>query len=219
MGISESITEFFSNLTKVPAEEFGGLLADRIKFWRLKQAVGLKEKLDVFMQQRGIEDTREVPPKLTVSILDGSTLEDDDELHTEWAKLLTNAIDPSFKPEVRIVYTDILRSLNAFDAKLLHEIYNVAAAKPDKLLHEVNVNLVDIANRISANQQDTELSRDCLVRQRCIVQAPKMMQPGQHISHDKGGVKWITPPAQQVGVWEHVVMLTQLGAAFVKCCQ
>lgn len=219
MSVSKSLAEFFASLTKEPAEEAGGMLADNIRFWRIKQAIRLKEKLEEFLRQRGITDKSELPLKLTVSILDGATIEDDDELHTEWAKLLTNAVDPSFKDEVRVAYTDILRSLNAFDARLLHEIHSVAAAEPDKTIHEAEVNLVEIANRIHANKQDTELSRDCLIRQRCIVQTPKMIQPGQYVSHEGRDTKWVTPPPQQSGVWENVVTLTQLGAAFVKCCQ
>jgi hypothetical protein len=119
MSLTKSIADFFANLTKEPAEEAGGMLADRIRFWRIKQAVSLKEKLEAFLKQRGITDTREVPLKLTVAVLDGATMEDDDELHTEWAKLLANAVDPSFKAEVRVAYADILRSLNAFDVSCL----------------------------------------------------------------------------------------------------
>jgi hypothetical protein len=220
MSLNKAITEFFANLTKESAEEAGGIVADRIRFWRIKQALSLKEKLDIHLKQRGITDTREVPLKLTVAVLDGATIEDDDELHSEWAKLLANAVDPGFEAEVRVAYTDILRSMNAFDAKLLHEIYAVAVKEKDgeKSIHEVHVNVIEIANRIGANKPTTELSRDCLIRQRCIELAPKMHQPGQHITHDGGAVKWVTPPAQQVGVYEHAVFVTELGEAFVKAC-
>lgn len=216
-SIGKSITEFFSRLTKEPAEAFGGMLADRIRFWRVKQAVRLKEKLEVFIQQRGIDDKREVPLKLAVAVLDGATMEEDDELHTEWAKLLTNALDPSFEAEVRIAYTEILRSLNPLDARLLHEIYN-AATVAEGALTETQVDLSKISREGDIGKREILLSADCLMRQRCIVQAPKMFQPGQNISHEGDEIKWVTPPPQQVGTYEHLVLLTQLGASFVRCC-
>lgn len=217
-GIGQSISDFFASLTKEPAEEMGGMLADRVRFWRVKHAVRLREKLDEFLLQRGVTNRRCLPLKLTIAILDGATMEDDEELHTEWAKLLANAVDPSFTGDVRVAYADILRSLNAIDARLLHEIYNVASQVRDTEIHRAQVNLIEIANRIEASKAMTELSRECLLRQRCITLAPKMFQPGQYISHGGDDPMWVTPPPQQIGVLDHVVVLTQLGAEFVRAC-
>jgi hypothetical protein len=43
-GITKSITDFLARLTKEPAGEVGGMLADRVRYWRLKQAVGFTLK-------------------------------------------------------------------------------------------------------------------------------------------------------------------------------
>lgn len=212
LGPTEIVTVFLvGKVLKESAGEVGGMIADKVRFWRLKQAVDLKEKTEAFLDQRGVTDTRSVPLKLTLAIVDGATIEEEDELHTLWARLLANALDPSFKPELRVAYVDILRSLTAFDARLLQEIYSVAAT-----IHDGHVNLADIANRIGATKKQTFLSRDCLIRQHLIVLAPKILQPGQYVSHDGEGVKWVTPPAHQIGEWEHLVLLTQLGSAFVE---
>lgn len=217
MSTSNKIVEFFQDLAKASADDASGLLSEKLFFWRSNQALKLKEKLEGLIEVRGIKDRKTIPLKLIAATIDAATIEEDDELHTKWAKMLANALDPKFKPEVRILYTDILRSLNAFDIRLLDEIYR-AASETDRDITEVAVKLPELAKSIGVTKQTVLLSADCLIRQRCIIQAPKMYQPGQVISHGQEGVRWVTPPAQQVGLHEHIVKLTQLGVSFVKCC-
>ena len=49
----------------------------------------------------GLENPRQVPPKIWYPIIDQGTLEDDDFLRTKYAALLANAVDPDFKFGIR----------------------------------------------------------------------------------------------------------------------
>lgn len=221
-GIGKSISDFFASLTKEPAEEFGGMLADRIRFWRIKQAVGLKEKTEAFLRQRGVTDRRAIPLKLTVAIVDGGTIEEDDDLHTMWAKLLTNALDPQFTAEVRYAYTEILRALSPFDVRTLNEIYKQTADLSQSLNRAedyVHVDLSQISRQVGSNKEEMLLSADCLMRQRLIYPMLNFQEGGQVISHEEGEIKWVNPPPLISGISQHRVALTQLGFAFVRACQ
>lgn len=225
-GLGKSIAEFFANLTKEPAEEFGGLVTDGIKFWRMKQAVRLKDKVEHFLREPGITDKRAIPLKLTVAIVDGGTIEGDDGLHTFWAKLLTNSLDPSFTEEVRIAYAEILRALSPFDARVLSEINKQTLELANSLNQSrksIRVDLSAISREINSTRRDMLLSADCLLRQRLIFQTPNYNEAQQVISNDGSGdvdgIKWVNIPPQITGFSIHLVALTDLGFAFIKACE
>lgn len=198
------------------------MVADFVRFMRFKQAVRLKEKTEEFLRQRGIISPRLVSLKLAVAILDGATIEDDDELHTLWAKLLTNARDPTFTEDVRYAYAEILRSLSPSDARLLNEIYDQSeylAKELNRTIESVEADLASISKKANVAKAEVLLSSDCLIRQRLIVQLFNYSDGAQVISHDGGEIKWINPPPQLTGVSLRRVQLTPLGLAFVRCCK
>lgn len=47
------------------------------------------------LEAKGIKATRQVPPKIAISLIENATIEHDDELHSRWAKMLANALNPS----------------------------------------------------------------------------------------------------------------------------
>jgi hypothetical protein len=67
--------------------------------------------------------TRPVPLKIAIPLIQGATLEDDDELQDRWAALLVNAANAEFDGEVRRSYAVILEQLTRLDAQILEAIY------------------------------------------------------------------------------------------------
>ena len=200
----------------------GGMLADRVRLWRLQQAIDLKAKTEKILDDRGVTETQAVPLKLTVAIMEGATIEDDDDMHTLWARLLANALDPAFNEEVRIAYTDILKSLSPFDANLLNEIYDETtrlASGSNRVVELVEVNLASIGKRIEVTKGDLFLSRDCLIRQRLIAQMFDVDEGPKYIAHDEGDMRWHNSPMQLRGLSPTYVKLTQLGFAFLRSCR
>lgn len=52
-------------------------------------------------------------------------METDDFLQNTWARLLTNAVDPNFKSEIRVAFVDVIKTLTAVDVKILDGVVKV----------------------------------------------------------------------------------------------
>ena len=109
---------FFSRIFGGLVEDGVGLVADRLKFYRMERALLLAEKTEQILLERGIDRTREVAPNVAIPLLENATLEEDDQLHDLWAKLLSNAMDPD-TPRVDRTFVSILSDLTHSDAALL----------------------------------------------------------------------------------------------------
>jgi hypothetical protein len=60
-----------------------------------------------------------VPPKLLFPILQGASVEENEDLHTMWAALLANAASPDSAEKVRPGFIAILRQMESDEAGLL----------------------------------------------------------------------------------------------------
>jgi len=67
-----------------------------------------------------------VPPKLLVPILQGASLEDDEDLHTMWAALLANGASPDQADNVRPGYVALLKQMAPDEASLMNWVYDAA---------------------------------------------------------------------------------------------
>jgi len=67
-----------------------------------------------------------VPIKLLFPLLEGASLEEDEDLHTLWAALLANAASPENEERVRPAFIATLRQLSRDEAELLNWVYTRA---------------------------------------------------------------------------------------------
>ncbi|MBZ5571521.1 MAG: DUF4393 domain-containing protein [Acidobacteriia bacterium] len=112
------VMDLFQRLLGPAADEVGQSFADSARVWRLKRAIRLVEHVKVLVESAGI-DVRPVAPRLLFPILDGASLEDDDELQHRWAALLTNAATPDFESEVFPSFPGILKEITSAEAQFL----------------------------------------------------------------------------------------------------
>lgn len=95
-----------------------------MRFIRWERQLRLYDRELEILRERGIENqTRTVPPKLALPIVEYASLEEDDELQDLWARLLASALDPAFKGEIRSAFIDIIRQLSVTDVHILDAIY------------------------------------------------------------------------------------------------
>ncbi len=100
-----------------------GIIADRVKFYRIEQAIKLSEKTKKILKDRGIEDqTRSVHPKIAIPLIENATLEDNETLHSLWAQLLANAMDPNYKHDITPMHVSIMKELQPNDVIILSTI-------------------------------------------------------------------------------------------------
>ena len=103
-----------------------GIFEDKLKYMRWERQQRLMLRATEFMRQLDItEPTKAIPLKYAVPLLEGASLEDDDELQDLWAKLLVNAATATGGFELKRVYIDILERITPLEAQILSVIYSL----------------------------------------------------------------------------------------------
>lgn len=112
-----------------PVEIAGGtFINDPLKEFRKRRLHRLQQKTEAILSADGVQETRQVPPKVAVALFDEASLEDDDNLHTLWAKLLATAMTEG-KAQVERMFVSILADLTRADAELLNEIFRASISR------------------------------------------------------------------------------------------
>ncbi len=123
LEIAKKAGPFLKRVFGPLVENAVGIASDRLGYYRLTQFYLLLDKTKKLLADRGIGAPRPVPPKLAVPLLEAATIEDDEDLHDLWARLLANAMDPN-APEIRRSFIGILKEFEPNDAKLLAYVYH-----------------------------------------------------------------------------------------------
>lgn len=122
-------------LQKVAAIIVGGIpIAEVVKRIVLPSADALgermKNRIDRFFEKTGkmVEDAgvtpQPVPEKLLIPLLQGASLEDDEDMHTMWAALLANTASQENIRRVRPGFIAILKQMAPDEAALLNWLYD-----------------------------------------------------------------------------------------------
>jgi len=81
--------DFIGKLVFPAVEQTGGILADNIWSWRLKNQIRILDKTRKYIEKNNIK-IKPIDLKLMCPFLEYSSLEHDDEMQETWAKLLSN---------------------------------------------------------------------------------------------------------------------------------
>jgi hypothetical protein len=100
-----------------------GLVGDRLKLYRLERFHLLADKTKRRLKEKGIDVSRPLHPKVALPLLECATLEEDDDLHTLWANLLTSGLDPNADPLER-KFVSTLAEMTADDAYTLASMWH-----------------------------------------------------------------------------------------------
>ena len=121
-AISQPLQDFLGKILGPAASEAGEILADRVKYARWKNSLNLIEQAQKEIEKRGI-DPQKIPLKTLVPILEGASLESDDEnWQTKWSNLLISAASGhSTHPS----YPKILSEIAQLEAKILDYLYEL----------------------------------------------------------------------------------------------
>lgn len=113
-------------------DEFGEMWRDKVRFYRFKRQLECVKKAERFAQEAGFTPEA-VPIKLLFPLLEGASLEGDEDLHTMWSALLANAALPHQTNEVRPGYIAILRQLAPDEAAVLNWMLRNSLSKAERL--------------------------------------------------------------------------------------
>ncbi len=163
----DKIGTFFSRVMKEPIESTCGMLSDTLKYKRWERQIKLVEKAESLIESKGIGDNmRPIKPKLALPLFQAASLEDEEELHDIWARLLVTALDPDCK-EPRTVFIDIIRQLEPVDVKVLNVIYDNWMKKRKKeksyLRRVMKASVVSSKKKISKEEMNKTLKKNVIL--------------------------------------------------------
>lgn len=169
--VNIDIAKFFGQMFGDTIADGVGIIGDKLKHYRLNNAIKLHLKVLEDLKAKGFDpkDCRKIAAKIGIPLIENAALEDDDELHTLWSKLLANALDPNFSSDISIMHVSLLKEMMPLDVKILHVIFDEKKQIfPTKGLDEVSFRRVNIAKFLNTDIDKIEISLLNLMRLGCI---------------------------------------------------
>ena len=107
------------------ANNLRAILDDTTRYWQIKNAVKIQDKVQRICQERGLtpEQLGSLSVGDSIRTIDAASYEEEDDVQELWARLIANAISPGGKETVKKVYVDILRSVSSPEAALLELLW------------------------------------------------------------------------------------------------
>jgi len=195
---------FISHYIKGTLEQGMGIFEDRLKYMRWERQQRLMLRASNFLKEIGLQQpTKPIQLKFAVPLLEGASLEEDDELQDLWAKLLVNSANIESGIDLKRVYIDILERLTPLDAKILSVIYEL----PFEEIHHTGVFTSELPYKA---YPALEKNKD------------KALEPSEEIKLSLASLSMIgcLSPTRTVGGGEvfDSVNPTILGRSFVRAC-
>jgi hypothetical protein len=119
-GALTTVTDLLKTLAGPAFEEFGAILGDKAKIYRLKNFIKTAEKSKQILDEAGLKP-ESVPSRLLLPIIENCSVEDNDDLQERWAGLLASASQESDSLSPSFVET--LKQLTPREAKHLDYVF------------------------------------------------------------------------------------------------
>jgi hypothetical protein len=118
--------EYADAIVKPSLEQLGGLFADTVGLWRLRNRVRVLLKAKAYCEQRGVK-TEALLPQVFVPLIDEAGNTDDPDLSEMFARLLASHMDPASNKLSHPAFAKVLGQLSSLDAKVLRELDEIGA--------------------------------------------------------------------------------------------
>lgn len=109
------VREFAPDVAGPAAKELGGLLGDRIRWWRANQTLRLFQRAKAKCDAAGIP-VAAIRPGMLFPLLDFGAVETDPDMSERWAGLLASAATST---AAHAAYPEILRQLEPVEARVI----------------------------------------------------------------------------------------------------
>ena len=119
----DGVSAFFGKICMPAADEIGLLLKDTAKYHRLKNLVSITEKTKKLLSNADLIHEVTLSPKFVRDVIEYSSWEEDDVIQDIWSGLIAGEIKDSNHSDDAIIYTSTLKSMSAYEARLLKLIY------------------------------------------------------------------------------------------------
>ena len=113
--------EYADAILRSPLEEVGGILADTVKYWRLKNQVNCLLKAKALLEKKGIKP-EQLMPDVFVPLLEAAGDASDPDLAEMFARLLATQLDPQTNELAHPSFAKILSEFSPLDAQIIEFI-------------------------------------------------------------------------------------------------
>lgn len=114
----DAAKDYADTIVKAPLQQLGGILADSVGYWRLKNQVRILLKAREFLKRSGI-DPHAILPDIFVSILEEGSYHSDESIAEMYAALLAAYLESGDQQDVHPSYCKMLSQMSPLDASLL----------------------------------------------------------------------------------------------------
>jgi len=199
---------FLSEILKPPASEFGGLLADMVRYYRFKTQIWIIQKAKKHIDKLGIK-TQKVPVKFLASLLDNCSWEEDEDMKERWASLLANSVSEGKENHSYMSFVHILNELSPVEAKFIDLMYDEVLWPARRAYRNTPSyqSTSRLSDRLNINDEEAYVICDNLIRLNLIQTNFKFKPEKRDISRSE-----IQPTYDEVS-------LTYLGNEFIRNCR
>jgi len=208
---AEKAGTFIARVFKAPIEEVSGIIHDKLRFVRWRRLISMGDEVNRILEEKGVKESRAVPPKLALPIFEEATLEDDESLQALWNQLLANAMDPSFNGELRYGFTDMIKNITGIEARFLSFFYDVLKREGRVAnlaqITQYSLKKEQLMQALNIDETTYQISAFNLMRMQCIT--PAIFKSGGIMFGDEAATIYKGTDA---------VTLTPLGVRFIEAC-
>lgn len=117
-GLIRVISSVLDRLCGPAAEEFGLILRDRFRYWRLKQAESLAKRVSMMLEANSVENAN-AHPRVVARVLDEASWVEDETVQNLWAGLLVSACTESGDDDSNLIFVSLLSRMSKLQARVL----------------------------------------------------------------------------------------------------
>jgi hypothetical protein len=115
----KGVSSFLEVVFKPGLEELGYLVKDQVRLWRLNNILRTLEKAQGKFEFDGKEINLTANARVGISIMEGCSEVDNEELQDLWAGLFVSSCTPDGKDDSNMNFVDLLRRMSSVEAKIL----------------------------------------------------------------------------------------------------
>jgi len=121
--VVDGVASFFGAMCMPAAEELGMLVREQVKFYRVKNLLKIKQKTEDLLNGE-VTSKSSISPKFLKAVIEDASWEEDNGVQSLWAGLVAGEIKHGSQSDEAIIYTELLKSMSSYEARLLKLIYS-----------------------------------------------------------------------------------------------
>jgi len=150
----ESAQKFLENICLPVSKEFGLMLKDQVRMWRLNNIVRIINKSQGRFEFEGDELTLKANPRVVSELIEKCSWQDQDEIQDLWAGLLNSSISENEHNDSNLIFISLLNQLTANQARIIKYF-----AESSKKTKDLNGRLATESGIIMSAEEFCEIAK------------------------------------------------------------